>query len=58
MKIENLLKMQDKFYSHYYLKFEGDYKIHTSLSLIFSLFLNIAIVFVFFFIFYGINSTP
>ena len=51
MKIENLLKMQDKFYSHYYLKFEGDYKIHTSLSLIFSLFLNIAIVFVFFLFF-------
>ena len=51
MKIQNLLKIQDRFYSHYFLKFEGDYKIHTSLSLIFSLFLNIAIVLVFFLFF-------
>ena len=51
MKIENLLKIQDKFYSHYYLKFEGNYKIHTSLSFIFSLFLNITIVLVFFLFF-------
>ena len=47
MKIENLLKIQDKFYSHFYLKFDGDSKIHTSMGLIFSLFLNFAIVVVF-----------